>query len=142
MPLAASSDSGSTALGFVLIIIGIAAYWVPTIVALSRRPKPPNLGSIVVLNLFLGWSIIGWVIALMMAVRSRPQQPQYVMPPQGWQPPPPQPWQPPSGPQHPQVPQEPYGQQAPPRPLPRREPGPYGNPPTAPRQQPPWDQQP
>lgn len=40
-------------------------YFVPAIVAYSK--KKSNAGSILVLNLFLGWTFIGWVIALVWA---------------------------------------------------------------------------
>jgi Superinfection immunity protein len=45
-------------------------YFVPSLVARSR--STPNLGSVVVVNLFLGWTVIGWVVALAMASRSVP----------------------------------------------------------------------
>ena len=82
MPLAASSG-GSVALGAVVWIVIIAAYWVPSIVAGGRHV--PNLGAVVIINAFLGWSLIGWVVALAMACRSKPQPLQYVVPP-GFQP--------------------------------------------------------
>ena len=44
-------------------------YFVPTIVAVSRKVR--NQGSVVVINLFLGWTFIGWVVALAMACRTR-----------------------------------------------------------------------
>ena len=78
-----TTGPGSAAWGFVFIVLGFAAYWVPTVVALIRTP--PHFGSIIVINVFLGWTIIGWVVALAMACRSRPHQPQYVVPP-GWVP--------------------------------------------------------
>jgi hypothetical protein len=40
-------------------------YFVPTFVAISR--DTPNKGSAIVVNVFLGWTIIGWVVALSMA---------------------------------------------------------------------------
>jgi hypothetical protein len=40
-------------------------YFVPTFVA-----KPGRRGSVFVINLFFGWTLLGWVIALYMAVRS------------------------------------------------------------------------
>lgn len=43
----------------------IALYFSPSIVANSR--KHPNLTSVFVLNLFLGWTVIGWVGALVWA---------------------------------------------------------------------------
>lgn len=57
----------------ILIILAIAAYWAPTLVAWLRHV--PNAGSVTVVNLFLGWTLAGWVVALAMAVRSRPQRP-------------------------------------------------------------------
>jgi hypothetical protein len=41
------------------------SYFVPSIVAVAR--KMPNKGSTIVVNLFLGWTFIGWVVALAMA---------------------------------------------------------------------------
>jgi len=43
---------------------------VPTIVGSDR--KVPNIGSIVAINVVLGWTLIGWVVALAMALRSVP----------------------------------------------------------------------
>ena len=50
-----------------VIILGFIAYIVPTIVALRRHV--PNAGSVIVINMLLGWSIIGWAVALAMACR-------------------------------------------------------------------------
>ena len=87
-----SPDSFAGTFAFLTsVLVGFAAYWVPTIVAVVR--KVPSKGSIIVINFFLGWTIIGWVVALAMAVRTRPQQPQYMVPP-GWTPPPGSPWTP------------------------------------------------
>jgi hypothetical protein len=67
-------------------IAALPVYFVPTIVALLRMPK--NYGAAIVIDVFLGWTFIGWVVALAMACSSRPQ-PQYVVPP-GWGPLPPE----------------------------------------------------
>jgi hypothetical protein len=68
-----SGGAGSVILGILLIIASIAAYWAPTIVAAIRHI--PNTGSVAVINGFLGWTIVGWVVALAMACRSHyPQQ--------------------------------------------------------------------
>ncbi len=48
-----------------VIIVVIALYLLPTIVAASRHKE--NIGTVVVINVFLGWSFIGWVVALAMA---------------------------------------------------------------------------
>lgn len=52
---------------FVLALL-VALYFLPTFIAWER--KVPNVGSIAVINTFLGWTLVGWVIALAMAARS------------------------------------------------------------------------
>ena len=64
------SSAGSPVLTVILIIFAIAAYWAPSLVAGIRHV--PNLGSVTVINLFLGWTVIGWIVALAMACRSVP----------------------------------------------------------------------
>ncbi len=49
--------------------IVLALYFLPSLVAVAR--KVTNQGSVVVINLFLGWTFVGWVIALAMACRTR-----------------------------------------------------------------------
>lgn len=50
------------------LLIVLALYFLPTIVAVAR--KVTHQGSVVVINLFLGWTFIGWVVALAMACRT------------------------------------------------------------------------
>ena len=45
--------------------LGFLVYFAPTIVALVRHKR--NTISIFLLNLFLGWTLIGWIIALVCA---------------------------------------------------------------------------
>jgi hypothetical protein len=45
-------------------------YWLPTIVAIVRR-TPSALG-VAAINFFLGWTVIGWIIALLMALAAAP----------------------------------------------------------------------
>lgn len=52
------------ALIFVFFLLG--AYFLPNIIAALRQH--PQHGSIFVINLFLGWTLIGWVVALAMSV--------------------------------------------------------------------------
>ena len=49
----------------VLCTITFFAYWVPTLAANSNRHR--NRVAIGLLNLFLGWTVIGWVVALVWA---------------------------------------------------------------------------
>lgn len=44
------------------VFVLIALYFLPTIVALIRRH--PNVGGILVVNLFLGWTLVAWIAAL------------------------------------------------------------------------------
>lgn len=59
-------------LALVLIIGGLAIYFLPTIVALFRHHH--QWGAITVINLFFGWTFVGWVLSLawsMSAARER-----------------------------------------------------------------------
>jgi Superinfection immunity protein len=38
-------------------------------VRLPSSATPPNTGSVVVVNVLLGWTIVGWVVALAIALR-------------------------------------------------------------------------
>ena len=46
--------------------IGLVVYFLPTIIAFKRGKR--NRGAIFALNLFLGWSLLGWVISLVWAL--------------------------------------------------------------------------
>lgn len=48
-----------------LLLIGVLLYFVPLVVASNRRHR--QVLAIGVLNFFLGWTLIGWVIALVWA---------------------------------------------------------------------------
>ena len=45
------------------------AYFTPAIVALARGN--PNRGPVVVVDLLLGWTGVGWIVALAMALQGR-----------------------------------------------------------------------
>lgn len=47
-------------------IVSIGVYFLPTIIAAGRGI--PNAASVAVINVFLGWTFLGWVVALAMAV--------------------------------------------------------------------------
>ena len=58
---------------FIWVLIGLAIlglYFIPSMVASER--KHPQLLAIFMLNLFLGWSILGWVVALVWACMNQP----------------------------------------------------------------------
>lgn len=53
----------------ILLVVAIPAlllYFLPTILAFSR--KKVNKGIIFLVNFFLGWSVIGWVVSLIWAL--------------------------------------------------------------------------
>ena len=47
---------------------GFVTYFLPSIIALIRSKR--DITGIVLLNLFLGWTMIGWVVALIWAVKT------------------------------------------------------------------------
>jgi hypothetical protein len=51
-----------------IALLSAAMYLLPTLIGRLRRV--PDLGSVAVINLLLGWTLIGWVSALAMALRS------------------------------------------------------------------------
>jgi hypothetical protein len=51
-----------------LLLVAVAAYFLPALVAGLRGV--PDKGSVFVINLFLGWTVLGWVCSLAMACRS------------------------------------------------------------------------
>lgn len=53
-----------TTLAVLLSVISIG-YFVPTTVAIIKNKT--NTSAILILNLFLGWTLIGWVVALVWA---------------------------------------------------------------------------
>lgn len=46
---------------------GLLMYFLPTILAIARSKR--DVGAIFVLNLFLGWTFVGWIIALVWALK-------------------------------------------------------------------------
>lgn len=90
--LVAQSESDSTGPGiyYIAVITTISFYFLPTIIGVIR--KVPNVVSVFVMNLFLGWTLIGWVVALAMAARTAP--PPGYPPLSGYPPPAPPPWLP------------------------------------------------
>lgn len=55
-------------LAFLLLVI----YMLPSVIAQSRIHY--NYGAIVALNVFLGWTVLGWVCALVWALTAKPRK--------------------------------------------------------------------
>jgi hypothetical protein len=47
---------------------GFVMYFLPSIIALARNKR--DIAAIVLLNFFLGWTMIGWIIALVWAAKT------------------------------------------------------------------------
>jgi hypothetical protein len=59
--------------GILLAILLFAFYFLPTIIAEKR--KVPHSGTIFLINLFLGWTVLGWIAALVWGVVETPEEP-------------------------------------------------------------------
>jgi len=57
------------ALGFLVFLVGV--YFIPTAVAFGRDTR--NTWLVAVINTFLGWTLVGWIVALAVATRSAPR---------------------------------------------------------------------
>ncbi len=57
----------STFIFFPFFGFGFVMYFLPSIIALARGKR--DILAIFLLNLFLGWSVIGWVVALIWAAK-------------------------------------------------------------------------
>lgn len=55
--------------GAVFWIIALCLYFLPTVIAIGREHR--NTGAIFVVDLFLGWTLVGWVVALAWSVSAQ-----------------------------------------------------------------------
>lgn len=77
-----SDDSGAMVLVMLMGLVFLALYFLPGIVARVRNHHQVN--AIFLLNLFLGWTFVGWVVALVWAataVQAAPAAPRPSTPP-------------------------------------------------------------
>src|SRR5262245_3888690 len=71
----ASATTGAKVLGLgllallVAMVLGVLFYFVPTSVAILRGH--PKLGPIILVNLLLGWTLVGWAVALAWALSAQ-----------------------------------------------------------------------
>lgn len=52
---------------FTFFGLGFVLYFLPSILAFARNKR--DIGAILLLNIFLGWTMIGWVVALVWAAK-------------------------------------------------------------------------
>jgi hypothetical protein len=55
-----------TSLALIVVVLGL--YWLPSIIGYARHV--PGIVSVVVTNGLLGWTGVGWLISLGMAMRA------------------------------------------------------------------------
>lgn len=65
-----SGDNAGGAVVLVLFLVGasLLVYFIPAIVAHGK----PQFASVLVLDIFLGWTLVGWVVALAWALKTEP----------------------------------------------------------------------
>lgn len=79
----AGSFGSSLLVGFILIGCVFALYFLPAILAWNQR----DFWSVTAINFFLGWTLVGWVVALAWALKGE-QQTTVVLPTPALQSPP------------------------------------------------------
>lgn len=62
---------------FLFIVFAIFIDLLPTIIAVRR--KKANVTAIILINIFLGWTVIGWIVALVMALSDDPRPTQIIV---------------------------------------------------------------
>lgn len=68
--MAVSASFGPSGVAVLVIYIAVfCVYFLPTIIAFKR--KVANVGTVFAINLFFGASLIGWVVSLVMALRTK-----------------------------------------------------------------------
>jgi Superinfection immunity protein/zinc-ribbon domain len=48
------------------LLVVVVPYFLPTIIAMVRKKR--NAGAVAALNFFLGWTVVGWIVALIWAL--------------------------------------------------------------------------
>lgn len=61
-------DQGVSMATMIWVALAVTIYFLPSIVAGNRNRA---VGPVFVLNLFLGWTLVGWVVALVWAMTER-----------------------------------------------------------------------
>ena len=64
-----SASLGLAAIAAAAVVVALPLYILPVLIAYLR--PAPDRASVVIVSIFLGWTYVGWVIALALAVRDR-----------------------------------------------------------------------
>jgi hypothetical protein len=69
-------DAAGSVIALVLLlllcVIGFVFYFLPTLIAIFRHHH--QWGAITIINVFFGWTFIGWVVSLAWAVSARSER--------------------------------------------------------------------
>jgi len=76
VPSVATVAGGIGGVLLLFIVLGILLYFLPTIIALLRQHH--QRGAVFAINLLLGWTLIGWAVALAMSMSAKRQPPAIV----------------------------------------------------------------
>ncbi|HCC03589.1 MAG TPA: superinfection immunity protein [Clostridiales bacterium] len=55
-----------------IVLILITLYFIPSIIAIKKRHK--DLSKILMINTFLGWTIVGWIISLVIVINKQKKE--------------------------------------------------------------------
>ena len=72
--VATGANSGANGMILIIIIwgiLGLLIYFIPTFIA--RKKNHLQKTAITLVNIFLGWTFVGWVVALVWAVMKQPE---------------------------------------------------------------------
>lgn len=70
--MGSGAGAGMGVFTMVLMLVGVVIYFVPAFIAFKR--EHPQKVSIILLNVLLGWSVIGWVGSLIWAFTNPQKQ--------------------------------------------------------------------
>lgn len=65
-----SDSKTAQSLGIMAIVFGLALYMLPTVEAYSRKYE--NAQTVALVNVLLGWTILGWLVAYIWSFRNPP----------------------------------------------------------------------
>lgn len=74
MSLLANLDGVNKGVLALFLILAGLVYLLPSVVAVSGRHR--QLHTIAALNIFLGWTIVAWLIAIVLALKNPAKRPQ------------------------------------------------------------------
>ena len=66
----AGYTGGGIPKGWVMIVVGISMYFLPTMIAWKRESS--RRWKITAINLLLGWTVIGWIVCMVLTYAYEP----------------------------------------------------------------------